>query len=314
MIKTRKIGIIGTGHVGAHVAFSLATQGEVDELILIDKNQDKAHAQALDLMDATSYYPHHLLAKSGTYSDLKNADILVISAGPLPDMYQDRLDTLSDTITVLKEILPQIKASGFSGIILTISNPADVVATYIQNFLNYPKNKILSTGCVLDSARLQSRLSQSLNVNRNSLIAYCMGEHGSSAMVSWSNVFVGALPLASFLKLKKITSFNTEQLLSETKEGGYLVLRGKGSTEFGIAASLVEIVRCIFHNEHKVLPASVYLNGEYNQQGIFASVPTIIGKSGVEQILEIKLTQEEHAEFTHSCSIIKQNYEKALAL
>lgn len=314
MIKTRKIGIIGTGHVGSHVAFSLATQGEADELILIDKDQNKAIAQALDLMDATSYYPHHLLAKAGTYSDLKDADILVISAGPLPDMFQDRLDTLGDTITVLKEVLPQIKTSGFSGIILSISNPADVVATYIQKFLDYPKNKILSTGCVLDSARLQSRLSQALNVNRKSLIAYCMGEHGSSAMVSWSNVFVGALALTDFLKLKKMTSFNTEQLLAETKEGGYLVLRGKGSTEFGIAASLVEIVRCIFHNEHKILPASVYLDGEYQQSGIFASVPSIIGKNGVEQILEIKLTQQEQEAFTHSCSVIKQNYEKALIL
>ncbi|MFC0232549.1 L-lactate dehydrogenase [Vagococcus entomophilus] len=314
MIKTRKIGIIGTGHVGSHVAFSLATQGEVDELILIDKDQNKAIAQALDLMDATSYYPHHLLAKAGTYSDLKEADILVISAGPLPDMFQDRLDTLNDTITVLKEILPQIKTSGFSGIILSISNPADVVATYIQKFLNYPKNKILSTGCVLDSARLQSRLSQTLDVNRKSLIAYCMGEHGSSAMVSWSNVFVGALPLADFLRLRNLSSFDTDQLLSETKEGGYLVLRGKGSTEFGIAASLVEIVRCIFHNEHKILPASVYLDGEYQQSGIFASVPSIIGKNGVEQILEIKLTQQEQEAFTHSCSVIKQNYEKALIL
>ncbi len=313
-MKTRKIGIIGTGHVGSHVAFALATQGEADELVLIDIDQNKAVAQALDVTDAVSYLPHQVTAYAGDYADLKDADLLVISAGPLPAPDQSRLETLGATMEVLADILPQLKKSGFSGIIVSISNPADVVATYIQDYLDYPKHKILSTGCVLDSARLQSRLAQLLEVNRRSLVAYCFGEHGGSAMVPWSQVRVGGQKLADFIAATEKKNIHYAAILDETKEGGYVVLRGKGSTEFGIASSLVEVVRAIFHDEHKVLPASVYLQGEYGQTGIFTSVPALIGKTGVEKIIQWELTNKEKTAFDYSCQVIRDNYLKAREL
>lgn len=312
-IKLRKVAIIGTGHVGSHVAFALATQGEVDELYMVDIDKSKALSQATDIKDAVSYLPHHVHAVACEVEDCGDCDIMFISAGPLPDLTQDRLDTLGSTVDVLKDIIPRIKASGFQGIIISISNPADVVAAYIQQALDYPKHKIISTGTALDSARLQMLLSGLLKVSRRSLTAYAMGEHGGSAMVPWSHVAVGGKPLRELQRElpDRFPDFDEDQVVADMKYGGYLVLKGKGSTEFGIATSAVELVRAIFHDEKKLLPASCYLDGSYGQYGVFASVPLIIGKDGVDTIIELHLTATEKAAFDASCDIIRQHLAKA---
>lgn len=312
-IKLRKVGIIGTGHVGSHVAFSLATQGEADELYLMDIDTDKAHAQALDLNDAVSYVPHHVTATDGPIENCGDCDVLVISAGPLPAPNQDRLDTLGDTMEVLRDILPRIKASGFQGFIISISNPADVVATVIRNYLDYDPKKIISSGTALDSARLQHRLSDLFQVNRRSLQAYCLGEHGSSAMVPWSQVKVGGKPLSELQEElpERFPTFSGKDMLHSVVRGGYIVLQGKGSTEFGIACATTELIRAYFHDEHKVLPCSTYLDGLYDVKGIFASVPCIIGKNGVEEQIALQITDEELDAFHNSCNIIRQYVEKA---
>ena len=139
-MKLRKVGIIGTGHVGSHVAFSLALQGEVDELYMMDIDEKKAKAQAMDINDAVSYIPHKVTATAGPIEECGDCDVLVFSAGPLPNLYQDRLESLGDTVEVLKDVIPRIKKSGFDGFIISISNPADVVATYLCKHLNLNKS------------------------------------------------------------------------------------------------------------------------------------------------------------------------------
>lgn len=310
--KLRKIAIIGTGHVGSHVAFALATQGEVDELYMVDKDKKKALAQAMDVNDAVSYLPHHVKAMDCEISDCGDCDVMVISCGPLPDPDQDRLETLGSTVEVLKEIIPEIKASGFHGLILSISNPADVVAAYIQKALNYPTEKIISSGTALDSSRLQRLLSETFNVSRRSLTAYSMGEHGSSAMVPWSRIAIAGKALDKLQKEMpdRFPQFDRPKMVEDMKVGGYTVLIGKGSTEFGIATSAVELIRCMLHDEKKVMPMSVYLNGQYGQKGVFASTPAILGKDGVEQVIEVELTAEEKALFDKSCDTIREHIAK----
>lgn len=304
----RRVAIIGTGHVGSHVAFSLAAQGEVDELYMIDIDKDKAIAQATDVNDAVAYLPHHVEAIPCEVEDIGHCDIVVISAGPLPTPEQDRLDTLGATVEVLQEFLPRLQRSGFNGFIVSISNPADVVAAYIQNYLNYPKHKIVSTGTTLDSARLQRLVSSLCGTHRHSLSCFAMGEHGGSAMVPWSQVSIGGVPLNHLQETlpHRFPQFDRAQVVEDMKYGGYLVLKGKGSTEFGIAASATEVIRAIYHNEHKVLPLSCLLEGEYNEHGVFASVPAILGNQGVEQILELPLTKDEMEAFHNSCERIRK--------
>ena len=312
-ISLRKVGIIGTGHVGSHVAFSLALQGEVNQLYMMDIDTKKAQAQALDVMDAVSYIPHHVTATAGPIEECGDCDVLVFSAGPLPDFYQDRLESLGNTVEVLKDVIPRIKASGFNGFIISISNPADVVVTYLREHLDYPAHKIISSGTALDSARFQKELSTRLNVNRRSLSAYCMGEHGGSAMIPWSHVAVGGKKLTELQEEMphRFPELDHAKVLDDVKIGGYVVLEGKGSTEFGIASAVTELIRAYFHDEKKVLPCSCYLDGQYGVTGIFASVPAIIGKDGIEEIFELHLTDEELEAFQHSCSVIKEHVEKA---
>ncbi|MDU4443722.1 MAG: L-lactate dehydrogenase [Veillonella sp.] len=282
-MKLRKVGIIGTGHVGSHVAFSLALQGEVDELYMMDIDEKKAKAQAMDVNDAVSYIPHRVKATSGPIEECGDCDILVFSAGPLPNLYQDRLESLGDTIAVLKDVIPRIKASGFKGFIISISNPADVELAHI------------------------------FDISNRTITAYCMGEHGASAMVPWSHVYVQGKPLVELQKElpHRFPELDYKQVLDDVKIGGYHVLAGKGSTEFGIASATTELIRSVFHDEKKVLPCSCYLDGQYGETGVFASTPAVIGKDGIEDVLELQMTEDELALFKKSCAVIREYAKKA---
>lgn len=196
-LQNRKVVIIGAGHVGSHAGFTLIAQGLVDEIVYIDVDEKKALAQALDLTDSTAYLPSRAKVRVGTYADAADAPLMIVAAGPLPDLAtgQTRMDTLRQTIAIMKHVTENIKASGFSGIIVNISNPADVVTHYIQTKLNWPSQRIFSTSTTLDSARLRRALSQATGVDQKSIVAYALGEHGESQMVPWSAVTIGGKPL-----------------------------------------------------------------------------------------------------------------------
>lgn len=314
MFTLRKVGVIGCGHVGSHVAFSLATQGLVDELYMADCKKELAFAQAMDINDAVTYLPHHVTATACDVDDMGDCDILVFCAGPLPGVNESRLASLPKTIDVLKDVIPRIKKSGFNGIIISISNPADVVAAYIQKQLNWPKGKIWSTGTGLDSSRLLRLLHETLGVNRRSIQAFAMGEHGGSCMVPWSFVKIGGKPLTELQEEQPqlYPTFDQKKMVDQMKEGGYVVYRGKGSTEFGIASTCAEMIRAVYHNEHKIMPASVLLEGEYGEQDVFTSVPVMLYAGGIEEILEINLTKEEQCEFHESNEIIRDYTKRAM--
>jgi L-lactate dehydrogenase len=317
-IEKRKIVIIGAGHVGSHAGYAIASQGLAEEIVYIDIDREKAAAQALDIFDATVYLPRRAIVRAGDYEDVKDADLLIIAAGPLPDMSkgQTRMDTLRQTVGILKEVLADIQKSGFGGIILSISNPADVVAHYVQNRLDYPAGKVLSTSTTLDSARLRRALAEALRIDQKSIYAYALGEHGESQMVPWSAVTVAGKPIRELIaeKPEKYGKLDLNAVAAEGKAGGWHILGGKGSTEFGIGAAIAEVTRALFGDEKRVLPVSVLLNGEYGQKDVYASVPAVLGREGVEEIVELRLTQEEQQQFDRSCSIMKENYQIALSL
>ncbi|ANN63682.1 lactate dehydrogenase [Brachyspira hyodysenteriae] len=313
LLKRRKAVLIGAGHVGSHAGYALAAQGLVEEIIYIDIDEKKALAQALDIFDATVYLPHRVEVKAGTYKDIDDADIMVVCAGPLPNMNQTRMDTLGATIEVMKDITIKIKNTKFSGIIINISNPADVITHYIQNKLNYDPKRIISTSTTLDSARLRRAISEAINVDQKSIHAYALGEHGESQMVPWSAVTIAGKPLFELMKEKeKYSKLDLKELANKGRRGGWDVLEGKGSTEFGIGTALAEVARAVLCDEHRVLPVSVYLDGEYGQNDVYASVPAVLGRNGVEEIIEIKMNDDEKKLFDESCNVMKKNYELSL--
>lgn len=315
-IKTRKIGIIGAGNVGSHLALQFAVQGLADEVVLYDINQDKAEGEALDLLDAVSYQPHHFEVYAGTVDDMKDADILINASGRPRLPGQNRLDMMEGAIETSKEFIPLIKKSGFDGIIISISNPCDIIAEYLQHELDWPKEKIIGSGTALDSARLQMQLSEQLKVNRRSLTAYLLGEHGDSSMIPWSHVKVAGKPIDELLAEKpELYHMDPKDvILRKVHEEGNIENTKKGCTEFGVSSATAELVRAIYHNEHKILPCSVYLDGPYGIKDSFASVPVKVGKDGVEDIIELHLTDEEMKELHQSIRILKEHFAKALTL
>ena len=317
-IQKRKIVIIGAGHVGSHGGYALLSQGLAEEIVYIDIDGKKAAAQALDLFDSTVYLPKRAIVRAGGYEDAADADLIIVAAGPLPDMSkgQTRMDTLKQTIEIVKEITNNIRTSGFNGIILNISNPADVVTHYIQHVLEYPPQKIFSTSTTLDSARLRRAISQAIGIDQKSIQAYALGEHGESQMVPWSAVTVAGKPLLQLMEEQPDTygKLDLEAIAAEGKAGGWHILAGKGSTEFGIGAAIAEVVRAVFGDEDRVLPISTLLTGQYGQTDVYASVPTVLNRYGAAQVVELRLTEAEEALFQKSCRTMKENFRLALTL
>ena len=317
-LQNRKVVIIGAGHVGSHAGFTLIAQGLVDEIVYIDVDEKKALAQALDLADSTAYLPSRAKVRVGTYADAADAPLMIVAAGPLPDLAagQTRMDTLRQTIAIMKAVTENIQFSGFSGIIVNISNPADVVTHYIQTKLNWPGGRIFSTSTTLDSARLRRAIAQAVGVDQKSVYAYALGEHGESQMVPWSTVTIAGKPLSQLMEERPDTygKLDLDALAAEGKKGGWIILGGKGSTEFGIGASIAEVIRAVFGDENRILPVSVYLDGQYGQHGVYASVPAVLNRNGVADIIELKLTEAEQKEFDASCKTMIENFNLALTL
>lgn len=317
-LQKRKIVIIGAGHVGSHAGYALISQGLAEEIVLIDVDRKKAAAQALDLFDATVYLPSRAVVRAGDYGDAADAQLLIVAAGPLPDMSkgQTRMDTLRQTIEIMKDVTEAIRMSDFAGIILSISNPADVVAHYIQHQLDWDPRRILSTSTTLDSARLRRALAEAVGVDQKSVTAYALGEHGESQMVPWSVVNIAGKPLAQLREERPDTygRLDLDAIAAVGRAGGWTILGGKGSTEFGIGASIAEVVRAIFHDENRILPVSVLLEGQYGQNGVYASVPARLNRHGVADIIELKLAPEEQARFAASCATMDENFKLSLTL
>lgn len=304
-MKNRKIVIIGAGHVGSLSAFSLASQGVCEEIHLIDIDYAKAQAHAKDIADATILFPHAVCVKASEYNECDDADIVVISIGKSREPGQTRLDLLEDTIKMLKEVIKNLKKTAFNGIIISISNPADVVAQYLYTHCDYPKHKVFSTGTYLDTLRLKRTLAEYLRVDAKDIEAYSMGEHGNSSMIPFSQIKVGGLSLQVI---------DQEEVLSKTRNIGNEIIDGKNSTEFGIGYALSDLCKAIIYDEHRILPVSTYLDTTYHKPCVFAGVPCMIGREGIERVLEVPLNEKEQDQFKNTCEVIKTYYEKALTM
>ena len=312
-MKDTKIVILGAGHVGTHCALSLMMRSLVQEIVLIDTDNEKAKSQALDLDDMGVCISAKTVIRVGSYEDLDDADILVNAVGRSRREGETRLDMFGDSMERLKDIIPRIKNSHFSGILISITNPADVVAECLRNALGMERFRCFSTGTSLDSLRIKRILEEKTGYHRNSIDAFCMGEHGDSQIVPLSHVAIGGKP---FTKLQEenpqtLGKITIEQLQEEVRQAGMTVIIGKKSTEFGIGIALSEIVKAIVYDEKRIWPLSVHLEGEYGQNDVAAGVPVVIGSEGIEQIVEIDLEKEEQQQFAHSCDVIRGYLQKA---
>ena len=311
MAKKRVLGVIGLGHVGAHVAYSLAVQGIADELVLVDQNRQKVASEAQDLRDSAAYLPHRVTVREGDFADLGECDVIVNSVGKIELLRgtHDRLTEMDFTIPAVRGYAEKIKASGFDGVLINITNPCDIVTRELANLLGLPRGRVFGTGTGLDTSRLLSALSRQTGVDHKSITCYMLGEHGNQQFAPWSCVRFRGMPLDEWAKVDERFRFDRDALTCESIGGGWVTFSGKFCTEYGIATTAARMASIVLHDEKAIMPASAELSGEYGESGLFAGVPCVIGANGVEQVVELPLDAEEKAKFHECCEGIRHNME-----
>ncbi|MBC1288717.1 L-lactate dehydrogenase [Listeria welshimeri] len=298
----RKVGIIGAGHVGSDVAFSLVTQGICDEIILIDKVEAKAESEALELRDMSSMTHFYTAVTANDWEGLKEADVIIMAVGPETLLRQDRMEELVETSRSVAEIVPKILATGFEGIFVNITNPCDVITMLIQKITGFDHSRVFGTGTSLDTARMRRVVGEALHINPKSVEGYVLGEHGESQFVAWSTVKIGGVHITDY---KTETTLDLPALKDTVRFGGWNILTGKGWTSFGIATATANIVGALLSDAKQVFPLAVFSE----QTNTYIGQPAIIGANGVIDILEPSLTKEEQANFSNSAAVIRKAFD-----
>lgn len=310
-MKLRKVGIIGIGNVGAHVASALCTQGIADEIVLIDHNQQKVISESQDLNDALLYTPYAVNIHPGDFPDLADCEILINCAGDisLEIGTGDRSKELDYTIRAVHSYAKKIQDSGFHGVIINIANPCDVITRALSLHTGLPEHQVFGTGSALDSSRLIGALSQETGIAKSSITAMMMGEHGAHQFAPRSVVNFHGAPIedATLKPLDQSWSDIEEKAI----KGSWVTFQGKNCTEYGIAATAARLAQAILRDEHLIIPVSAPLNGEYGQSGLYAGAPAVIGRNGIEKVIELPLTEEELKKFGECCDAIRENIRKA---
>ena len=305
-----KVTIIGAGSVGATVAYTLVATGTVAEIVLIDVNEAKAKGEAMDILQATPYL-HPTKIYYGTYEDAAGSDIVIVTSGVGRKPGQSRIDLTQINVNILKSIAPQIVKYAPDSLYLFVANPVDVLTYVFHKITGIPKNRIIGSGCTLDSIRLRTRLSELYSVNQKQVHAYVLGEHGDSSFVAWSTADISGIPLDQYentlteTDVLKVSPYSREEVEEYVKKSGGQIIAGKGATFYGIAASVTQIVKSIYSSAYTILPVSTILDGEYGISDVALSTLCAVGSEGIVTTLTPKLSDDEVAKMQHSAEVLK---------
>ncbi|MCI9586825.1 MAG: L-lactate dehydrogenase [Oscillospiraceae bacterium] len=293
-INLRKAAIVGCGFVGASIAFRFLQQGTFSHLVLIDANTAKAEGEAFDLSDGLPYGAAMEITAGG-YDDITDCALVVITAGVNQKPGETRLELIGRNAAILRSIMAEITARDFKGTLLVVSNPVDVLTYTAYKLSGYPRERVIGSGTVLDTARFKQLLGRELGVDSRNVHAFIMGEHGDSEFAVWSGANVSGLNLDDFCHLQRmsLTSARREALYQRIRGSANEIICRKGATYYGIAMAVGRIASCIMKDERSVLPISVVLEGEYGLSGLALSIPSIVGRNGLEKTLEIPLSPDE---------------------
>lgn len=297
-MDNHKIMIVGTGNVGASIAFAILNQRTaINEIILTDIIAHDAEGEAMDLKDALAVAPSYVKIKNGTYKDAKDCDIIVITAGANQKPGESRMDLLEKNANILKGMIEQIMDSGFNGIFLVVTNPMDVLTYLTYKYSGLPAERVIGSGTVLDSARLRTRIASYLDVNPKSVHAYQIGEHGDTELTVWSLADLGGQKVNDLLK-KDIRN----DISDFVKNEAYDIIEKKGATYYGIATCVVQILNCILNDEMRVLPVSSY--DQFSETSF--GWPTVVGRRGIIRRLDLPLSEHEGVELQKSINALKK--------
>lgn len=311
-MKKGKVVLVGTGFVGMSMAYSMLNRGGIEELILIDIDKEKTIGEEMDLSHGLPYAPQKMVIKAGDYEECKDAQIVVITAGAAQKPGQTRLELAETNTKIMKQVTEKIMASGFNGIIIVASNPVDLMTYVVAEVSGLPKNKVIGSGTILDTARLRYLLADYLKVSSKNVHAYIMGEHGDSSFVPWDHAYVGCKKIKNIVKDSKRSMEDLKKIHEGVVNAAYEIIERKKATYYGIGMALNRLVRAIIDNENSILTVSTYLNNQYGQDDIYIGVPAIINRNGVRELLELDLNEYEQEKLNNSCKLIKEMREKSI--
>lgn len=304
--KVKRVVLVGTGFVGSSYAFALLNQGVTEELVLIDINKEKSEGDAMDLNHGMPFAPSPMKIWFGNYEDCKDADLVVLTAGANQKPGETRLDLVEKNTKIFKNIIDQVMASGFNGIFLVATNPVDILTYATWKFSGLPKERVIGSGTILDTARFRYLLGEYFHVDTRNVHAYIIGEHGDTELPVWSHAFIGCRPIADMMKEKQqYKQEDLDEIFVNVRDAAYQIIERKGATYYGIAMGLVRLTKAILQNENSVLTVSAYLEGQYGQNDIYIGVPAIVNRNGIREVVELQLNEEEKEKFTHSATVLK---------
>ncbi|MGN1159910.1 MAG: L-lactate dehydrogenase [Lachnospiraceae bacterium] len=307
MVNYRKAVMIGCGFVGSASVFSLMQSGLFSEIAMIDADMSKAEGEAMDISHGIPF-AKQMKIYAGSYDDVTDAGIVIITAGANQKPNETRLDLVNKNVAIFKQIIPEIAKRSFEGILLVVANPVDILTHVAQKLSGLPENRVIGSGTVLDTARLKYRLGEHLSVDSRSVHAFIIGEHGDSEIAVWSSANVSGIPLNDFCEMRG--HFQHEKAMREiaeqVKNSAYEIIQRKHATYFGVAMAVKRICEVIVRDEKSILPVSTAMHGEHGIEDVVLSMPCIVGKDGIETKVPISLSAEEERKLKESVEILKK--------
>lgn len=306
MMNIQKVAVIGCGFVGSTIAYTLMQKGTFSEMVLIDAVQAKGEGEAMDISHGLPF-AHSMDISAGTYEDIADAAVVIITAGANQKPGETRLDLVQKNSKIMRSIIREIKRVNCEGVLLIVSNPVDILTEVALRESGFPKERVIGSGTVLDTARLKYLISQKLDVDSKNVHAFIAGEHGDSELAVWSCANVYGIGIEEFARLRGHQDFKAEmdEIYHAVRDSAYEIIERKGATYYGIGMAAAKIAEAIVRDSHTVAPISVSLNGEYGLDGLCLSIPTMIGSGGAEQILQISLSKEEQDKLKKSAEELK---------
>ncbi len=309
----KKITLIGAGQIGGTLAHLIALKGLAD-VILFDVAEGIAKGKALDIAQSSPVEGFDVSVKgTNDYKDTSNSDVIIITAGVPRKPGMSRDDLLGINLKIIKQVAEGIKKTSPNAFIICITNPLDVIVMALQKYSGLPKNKVVGMAGILDSSRFIYFLSEKLKVSVKKIKSFVLGGHGDSMVAMLNHTTVDGTPVQELVKKGELSKTDLDQLVERTKKGGAEIVKylEKGSAFYAPAAAGVEMAESYLKDLKKILPCAAYLNGEYGVKNIYAGVPVIIGKNGVEKINIIDLSQEEKKYFNNSIKSVEELFEAA---
>ena len=309
----KKISLIGAGQIGGTLAHLIALK-ELGDVVLFDIAEGIAKGKALDIAQSSGVDGFNVnLIGTNNYKDIKDSDVIIITAGVPRKPGMSRDDLLGINLKIIKQVAEGIKKNSPKAFVICITNPLDVIVMALQKYSGLSKNKVVGMAGILDSSRFKYFLSQELKVPINKIKSLVLGGHGDTMVAMVNHTTINGKPLKEFLKEGKIKNDKLQSIIERTQKGGAEIVKflEKGSAFYAPAASGVEMTESYLQDLKKELPCAAYLNGEYGIKNLYAGVPVIIGKNGVEKVVEIDLSKEEKKHFDKSINSVKELFEAA---